>query len=252
MVYPRSAVTFLTGAKLWYTEGSMVIEEDFIDGCGSFAGCDEVGRGPLAGPVVGACALLSVRSAPRRALDFLSALKRGGVGDSKKLSAVRRRRLIKGLGCRDLRPAGGPTFTLEENDFFSLRLAIAGVSHSLIDEINILRASLLAMSRSFSLLHGDSPAVVLIDGNASFLEPRPYVREVPIVKGDSKSVLIALASIFAKEYRDSLMGDYAKEYPRYGFDRHAGYPTKRHREAIAKYGATPIHRRSFKGVKEFL
>ena len=229
-----------------------MVEEGFIEVPLRLAGCDEVGRGPLAGPVVGACALLGIVSEPQRARDFLLGLRQGGVDDSKKLSAARRRTLVRQLGCRDLRVGHNPVLVLERNPFFSLGVAIVGVSHRVVDEINILRASLLAMGRSFAKLDDGSPSVLFIDGKTPLDRHWKHVRQVPLVGGDSKSVLVALASIFAKEYRDSLMGRYAERYPRYGFESHAGYPTKRHREAIARYGATDIHRKTFKGVREFL
>ena len=228
-----------------------LIEEDFIDKYECLAGCDEVGRGSLAGPVVGACVLLNIHGGPQKASEFLISLLHKGVKDSKKLSPKKRQQLIQSLGCHNLRVETNPLFTLEKNEFFSLKTAIVEVSHRAIDEINILRASLLGMGRSFSRLKCEKSTAIFIDGTMPFEKKWHNVCQMPLVQGESKSILIALSSIFAKEYRDSLMKDHANSYPHYGLENHVGYPTKKHREAIAKYGITAIHRKSFKGVKEF-
>ncbi len=121
-----------------------------------------------------------------------------------------------------------------------------------IDEINILQASLLSMKNCAHKLSAKRRTRALFDGNKIPSEMAKNISCEAIVKGDSKSALIGLASIFAKEYRDNLMEKYSLKYPGYGFEKHAGYPTKKHLEAIKKLGVTPIHRRSFKGVKEYI
>jgi ribonuclease HII len=127
-----------------------------------------------------------------------------------------------------------------------------------IDRLNILRASLLAMARAVSDLPAD-PDHLLIDGTFRIPEDQILENRIPadvpqtaIPKGDANSISIAAASIIAKVTRDRLMMRYHREYPEYGFDRHKGYPTRAHREAIEKHGVSAIHRRSFKGVKEHL
>ena len=104
------------------------------------------------------------------------------------------------------------------------------------------------MQNSSKLMHAE--AVVLVDGNKTFESSAKGIEA--IVKGDSKSLLIGLASIIAKEYRDELMKDLALDYPGYGFEKHSGYPTKAHKEAIFHLGVSPCHRKTFKGVSEFL
>ncbi|GAB3647963.1 ribonuclease HII [Echinicola sediminis] len=177
------------------------------------AGCDEVGRGCLCGPVVAAAVIL-----PH---DYANEL----INDSKKLSKGNRESLVQ---------------EIKEN---ALAWAIAEASVEEIDEINILNASFLAMSRSISALQ-KKPEHLLIDGNRFKSE-----LEIPfscIVKGDGKYASIAAASILAKVYRDKLMEAHAKEYPGYGWEKNAGYPTKQHRTGIAELGTTPLHRKSFK------
>lgn len=176
------------------------------------AGLDEAGRGCLAGPVVAATAILPP--------DFTHEI----LDDSKKLSASKRALLF------------------DEIKEVAIDYAIGCVSPQEIDRINILQASFLAMHRALDAME-TQPEHLLIDGNRF----RPY-RQIPascIIKGDGKYYSIAAASILAKVHRDRLMADYALQYPQYGWDKNAGYPTKKHREAIAQYGATPIHRHSF-------
>ena len=130
------------------------------------------------------------------------------------------------------------------------------MDHMIIDQENILAASLRGMkeaSLALSELKNNS-TTVLIDGHMKFrwgTEVSPW-NEMPIIKGDSKSLLIGLASIIAKEKRDAFMRDMDELYPQYGFARHFGYPTKDHRKAIEQHGPCPIHRKSFKGVKEYV
>jgi ribonuclease HII len=175
------------------------------------AGTDEAGRGPLAGPVVAAAVIL-----PK---DFYDER----INDSKKLSVSMRDELF---------------VVIKKN---ALAYAYTVISHKKIDEINILKASLLAMKKSVEKLK-IQPDIILVDGNKSFT----YDAEVvPIVKGDSKSLSIASASIIAKVVRDRLMYKLANQYPDYGWTTNKGYPTKEHISAVLKYGACSIHRKTF-------
>ncbi|HET7651030.1 MAG TPA: ribonuclease HII [Gammaproteobacteria bacterium] len=182
------------------------------------AGVDEAGRGPLAGPVVAAAVILD----PAQPIN--------GLKDSKQLSAERR------LQLGDL---------IRER---SLAWAVAWADHSEIDLLNILQATLLAMSRAVTALT-QTPARVLVDGNRC---PRiPYPAEA-IVKGDASVAAISAASILAKVERDSAMLRFDRQYPGYGFAVHKGYPTSAHLAALATQGACAIHRRSFAPVKRCL
>jgi len=175
------------------------------------AGTDEAGRGPLAGPVVAAAVIL-----PK---DFYDER----IDDSKKLSAFLREELYA---------------VIKKN---ALSYSYTVISQNKIDKINILRASLLAMKRSVEKLK-IQPDLILIDGNKSF----SYDAEViPIIKGDSKSLSIASASIIAKVMRDKIMMKLANDYPQYGWETNKGYPTKEHIEAVLKYGACRVHRVTF-------
>ncbi|MEN9870992.1 MAG: ribonuclease [Cyanobacteriota bacterium] len=181
------------------------------------AGVDEVGRGALFGSVVAAAVVLPLWAIPQ-----LIAL---GVKDSKKLSPVKRQELIQPI--KDL-VAGW-------------QISFATVAE--IDELNILQASLLAMRRSILNLPV-TPNICLIDGN--FLVPNLNLAQKTVVKGDLRSPIIAAASILAKVWRDELITDLAAQYPAYDLARNKGYPTTKHRLAIAQQGITPEHRRSFK------
>ena len=175
------------------------------------AGTDEAGRGPLAGPVVAAAVIL-----PK---DFYDER----IDDSKKLSAALRQELFG---------------VIKKN---ALCYAYTIISQNKIDQINILKASLLAMKRSVEKLKVQ-PDLILVDGKKSF----SYDAEaIPIVKGDSKSLSIASASIIAKVVRDRIMIKLASEFPQYGWETNKGYPTKEHIEAVLKYGACKIHRKTF-------
>jgi ribonuclease HII len=182
------------------------------------AGIDEAGRGPLAGPVVASAVILPP--------DF----KVAGVDDSKKLTPKKRALLY--------------------DEIFSIAMAVGVgiVDETQIDQINILQASLLAMERAVARLPL-RPDYLLIDGPFPIKTDLP---QEPLPKGDARSVSIAAASIIAKVTRDRLMETYHEAYTQYGFSRHKGYPTRDHREVIRVLGACPIHRRSFKGVKEYL
>lgn len=176
------------------------------------AGCDEVGRGCLAGPVVAASVILPV--------DYHNPW----INDSKKLSKTNREELI------------------EEIKDKSLAWAIAEASVEEIDQINILNASFLAMKRAVLQLT-KQPDHLLIDGNR--WKSDLQIPFTCVIKGDGKFASIAAASILAKVYRDQLMEKLAMEFPHFSWERNAGYPTKAHREGIEKYGSTIWHRKSF-------
>ncbi len=183
------------------------------------AGCDEAGRGPLAGPVVASAVI------------FSNEYKNELLDDSKKLSLSKRNILEEQIK-RD-----------------AITWAVAEVEPSEIDEINILNASFVAMHRAIEKL-AKLPELLLIDGNRF----KPY-KNLPfecIVKGDGKYLSIAAASILAKNHRDRLMEQAALKFPGYGWERNAGYPTKEHREAIQRLGITPLHRKSFRLLPEQL
>ncbi|WP_171101395.1 ribonuclease HII [Ruegeria sp. HKCCD7255] len=182
------------------------------------AGVDEVGRGPLAGPVVAAAVILNPDDIPE------------GLNDSKKLTAKRRQALDKAL-----------------REWAEIAIGEASVAE--IDEHNILRASHIAMIRAVEALN-PAPDYLLIDGN---MIPRGLkIPSRAVVKGDAQSLSIAAASIIAKNWRDQVMVDLAQQHPGYGWDANAGYPTKQHREALQNLGVTPHHRRSFKPVHNIL
>ncbi len=174
-------------------------------------GVDEVGRGPLAGPVVCAAVIMP--------LDKLVE----GVDDSKKIGKKKREIIAeKILNC-------------------AVACRICRVEREIIDEINILQATRLCMKNAVEGL-SVKPDFVLTDGNMTLDISVP---QTSIIKGDAKSYTIGAASIVAKVYRDNIMKEYAALYPQYGFETNAGYGSRAHIEAIEKYGLTPIHRRSF-------
>ena len=177
------------------------------------AGVDEVGRGPLAGPVVAAAVILPADHEIMR------------LNDSKKLSAKRREEMDRVI----------------RQEAVSFGIGI--VSQQRIDEINILQATYEAMRQAVGQLE-PAPEVLLVD---AVTIPGVSAEQIPIVKGDAKSASIAAASIIAKVYRDRLMTEYDIKYPQYAFASNKGYGTKAHIEALKKYGPTPLHRRSFIG-----
>lgn len=179
------------------------------------AGCDEAGRGCLSGPVVAASVVLDAETARALALD-----------DSKKLSEKKRDKL------REL---------IEEK---ALAWAVSFVSNEKIDEINILQASFLAMRESVDQLF-IKPEHILIDGNR-FVSSKSMPPHTCVIKGDGKYSSIAAASILAKTHRDAFMKRAALEFPGYGWEKNAGYPTVKHKEAIKELGTTNLHRMSFK------
>jgi len=189
----------------------------FSQGLRRVAGVDEVGRGPLAGPVTAAAVILDPDHIPE------------GLNDSKKLSAKRRAALAEELAqCAEV--------------------SIAHASVEEIDEINILQASHLAMLRAIARLIGVEHA--LIDGNR--LPKSLCLPATAIVKGDARCLSISAASIMAKVCRDALMVDLAQQHPGYGWETNAGYPAPVHLKALQNLGVTPHHRRSFKPVHNIL
>lgn len=181
------------------------------------AGCDEAGRGCLAGSVFAAAVI------------FPPDYSNSELNDSKQLTA-RKRYALRDVICRD-----------------ALAWAVASVEPEEIDRINILNASILAMHRALDRLTL-RPGYVIVDGNR--FKPYGDVPHTTIVKGDGKYLSIAAASILAKTCRDDYMLRLHEQYPWYGWDRNAGYPTKLHREGILSHGLTPYHRRSFGGLGE--
>lgn len=190
-------------------------EELWRQGVCVVGGCDEVGRGPLAGPVVAAIAAFD-----RACID--------GLADSKVLSAKKRlalnKEIVANCSC----------------------IGIGVVDNKLIDDINILNATKLAMVKAWENLK-IKPEHLLVDA----LEPEGLVSRVRLeglIKGDSRSAAIAAASIVAKVYRDKLMEHYHRHHPQYNFAQNKGYPTQAHFQALREYGPCPLHRRSFRGV----
>jgi ribonuclease HII len=190
----------------------------FHKGYKIIAGIDEAGRGALAGPVVAAAVI------------FPEQVDIPGIDDSKKLTAPKREKLFSEIFER------------------SLAVGIGVGKHSLIDEVNILQATLLSMKDAVLNLPLQ-PDFLLIDGNCAIPMNIP---QKSIVRGDSSSLSIAAASIVAKVTRDRLMGEYNIIYPGYGFAEHKGYGCKSHLNAIAELGPCEIHRRTFRGVKEHI
>ena len=209
---PNSAFR-IPAMDLWYFE-----KEATRRGCKEIAGIDEAGRGPLAGPVVSAAVILP------------ATFQDSEITDSKKLSPRKRDRLFDKIYDR------------------AIAVGIGIVDPVEIDRINILQASLLAMAMAVENLK-PQPDHLLIDG--TFTIPSGLSQQ-PIPKGDALSISIAAASIVAKVSRDRMMQSYHHYYPQFEFPKHKGYPTKAHKKAIREFGHCPIHRRSFKGVKEYI
>jgi len=182
---------------------------------GGICGVDEAGRGPLAGPVFAACVVLD----PAQPIE--------GLADSKLLSPAQRQRLA-GL--------------IHER---AIAWAVAQATVEEIDSLNILRAGMLAMQRAVERLTLE-PGEVLVDGNCC---PSLRFPVRAVVGGDRSVPEISAASILAKTARDAFMVELHRLYPNYGFDRHKGYPTPEHIEALQRYGVSPVHRRSFAPVR---
>ncbi|MDA8138870.1 MAG: ribonuclease HII [Desulfobacteraceae bacterium] len=201
------------GIDLWTIERAVMAK-----GYTRIAGVDEAGRGPLAGPVVSAAVILPPTfNSPE-------------VNDSKQLSERQRERLF------DLIQAEAET------------VGVGLIEAAEIDGINIFQAARRSMAMAVANLTVP-PDYLLIDGKFGIPSDLP---QEAIIKGDSRSISIAAASIIAKVTRDRLMLDYHDAFPQYGFDRHKGYPTKAHKEAVARHGPSAIHRLTFRGVKEHL
>ncbi len=190
----------------------------YQEGAEYVAGLDEAGRGCLAGPVVAAAVILPREWASPE------------LNDSKQLSSAQRDRL----------------FALIQKHAVSIGVGV--IPAATIDAVNILQATYLAMEQAITVLD-ILPHYLLLD--AVTLQ-RVSIPQQGIIKGDSLSISIASASIIAKVTRDRLMLDYDNQYPQYGFAGHKGYGTKQHRQAIAAFGPCPIHRKTFRGVKEYL
>lgn len=184
---------------------------------GTIAGVDEAGRGPWAGPVTAAAVILNPAHIP------------AGLDDSKKLTAAKRDILFDAI--------------MQHCD-----VAVGMASVEEIDALNILGATKLAMQRAVAGL-SQQPDIALIDGNQP---PKLNCKAVAIVSGDAKSLSIAAASIIAKVTRDRMMGELAQAFPQYGWEKNAGYGTKKHQDGIALHGITDHHRRSFKPIKSWL
>ncbi len=203
----------------WFYE-QLLYEQGFR----AVGGVDEAGRGPLAGPVIASCVVLP----PHQNAPFL-------YKDSKALSPAQREDLFHRL-----------------HDSEAI-IGIGTAEPREIETLNIHQASLTAMQRAV-----DDCNKAIVDGEIDFLlvdgkfpVPLPLAQQ-PLIKGESKSYSIAAASIVAKVTRDALMAEYHEQFPQYGFKHNQGYPTKQHRLAIKQYGITPIHRQTFKGVREFV
>ena len=202
------ARTFFRAAKL----------RGIVDVAGLMAGVDEVGRGPLAGPVVAAAVILEERRTIR------------GLNDSKLLTPDERERLDREIRKR------------------AVCVSIASASVHEIDTINILRAALLAMQRAVEGLE-QQPQIVLVDGNQ---RPQLAIPVRTVIGGDARVREISAASIVAKVHRDRMCMQLHDEHPQYGFDSHKGYSTPEHLSALREHGACPHHRRSFAPVREAL
>lgn len=189
----------------------------FKQGYKLIAGVDEAGRGPLAGPVVAACVIIDENINTKD-------LGMEMINDSKKLSAKKRELL----------------FSLIKKNALSVEISV--INNEVIDNINILQASLLAMKKSI-LKSKLKPDIVLIDGNQKI--KKLEIKQESFINGDAKVWVIAAASIIAKVSRDFLMEELAKQYPQYEFQKHKGYGTKIHYEKLKENGACPIHRKSF-------
>lgn len=214
MLFPFSSPTLTISEN---DSAGTFLESLRLRGVRSVAGIDEAGRGPLAGPVVAAAVILGER-VPE------------GIDDSKKLSPARRERLH------------------DEIRATALTVGVGIVDAGEIDRLNILQATLLAMRRAVDSL--SIPADhLLVDGN----HPIPgFSSQTTVVGGDARFLPIAAASIIAKVTRDRIMDELHRLYPAYGFDRHRGYGTRHHLDAIARHGVSPVHRTTFAGVREHL
>jgi ribonuclease HII len=210
----------MQGSKIF---PNFLIEQSYKNSL--IAGIDEAGRGPLSGPVVAACVILDQNNYPK------------SINDSKKISKTLRKKIFS---------------ELQQNSMFGIGI----VDEKKIDEINILQATKLAMFLAYKNLcqkYQISPQIILVDGNFIPFNKQDKILDIAaIVKGDQKSLSIAAASIIAKETRDQIMLDLHKEFPHYGWDKNAGYPTKLHVEKIHEFGICKFHRKSFEPIKSKL
>lgn len=184
---------------------------------GLIAGVDEAGRGPWAGPVIAAAVIIDRRNVPE------------GINDSKKLSQKKREALF-------------------EKIYATAKVGVGVADVYEIDKLNILQASMMAMQRAVAEL-SEYPDIALIDGNKT---PDLRCKTKTLVKGDSKSISIAAASIIAKVTRDRIMHSLSEEFPFYGWEKNAGYGTKLHQDGLAAHGVSPHHRRSFRPIAEIV
>ena len=191
----------------------------FQKGAEFIGGIDEAGRGPLAGPVVAACVILNPNFKINKEIQEIK--------DSKKLSAAKREKLTDVIFA---------SFT---------EVGIGICDHATIDRINILQATFLAMKKAIGALK-QKPDFILTDGK--FGIPNISIKQKAIINGDNLSLSIAAASIIAKVKRDEIMLELHEKYPQYSFDKHKGYGTKLHMEALQRHGPCPMHRKSFKPV----
>lgn len=203
----------INGGPDWSAESRMLREHG-----GHICGVDEVGRGPLAGPVVAAAVILDPAHVPV------------GLNDSKKLSTAKREKLFELINSK------------------ALAVSFAEASVAEIDDINILQASLLAMRRAVEGL-SVAPNSALVDGNK---DPGLKLPTQTLIKGDARSLSIAAASIIAKVFRDRLMQKLAKEYPDYAWEKNAGYGVPKHMAALSLVGVSPHHRRTFAPIRKIL
>ncbi|UCG62219.1 MAG: ribonuclease HII [Candidatus Zixiibacteriota bacterium] len=206
--------------KLEYSESMAHLEQMLAEkGYRAICGVDEVGRGPLAGPVVAAAVIMPPE------IEIV------GLTDSKKLSAHRREEIF------------------EEIVELGLICAVGVIDHETIDRINILRASLMAMRKAVMELK-QAPDIILVDGNY----PIPNIEQpqFAVVGGDRQCQSISAASIVAKITRDRIMDKYQAMFPSFSFSKHKGYPTPEHMDELRVYGPTDIHRKSFKPVAELI
>ena len=215
---------FFNSKKNFYSmQPSFLIEKNFDTSL--ICGIDEAGRGPLAGPVVASCVMLNQNN-------FLAE-----INDSKKLSKNLRKKIYNDLK-------------------INCKFGVGVVDEKIIDKINILEATKLAMFKAyqdFCKKYDLFPKIILVDGNFKPFNLQDELLEIQaIVKGDQKSYSIASASIIAKEYRDEIMLNYHQKFPVYNFDKHNGYGTKNHLENIVKYGICDIHRKTFEPIKSIL
>lgn len=202
------------------------LEKVLLKSCKYICGVDEVGVGPLAGPVVVCAVLLTEKFFKKRHKDL------AWLRDSKQLQAKQREKYLDML--------------LKEKDLI-YSTALAG--HKKIDKINIYQATRSAMAKAIKKLPY-KPDMVLVDGKTKIAGVD--IEQIPIIKGDRKIFSIACASIIAKVMRDKMMVNYSKKYPGYGFEKHKGYGTKLHQTQLASLGPCPIHRRSFAPVAKLL